>query len=161
MRAELRAVGPDAASLELGLPYLDAVCQETRRLHPAVPIGLRRLTAPFALRDVELAAGDTMGVAVSLLHSDPVVWPDPELFRPARFIERKYRPFEFAPFGGGHRRCVGASLADDELRIALATILVRLRLRLPPRYARGRVPPSVPHNIATGPYRSIPFDVIA
>lgn len=162
LRAELRAVGPDAAPLELaGLPYLDAVCQETLRLHPPVPIVLRKLTAPFALRGVELAAGDIMGVAVPLLHSDPAVWTDPELFRPERFIERKYRPFEFAPFGGGHRRCVGASLADYELRIVLATMLARLRLRLPPRYTRGRVPPAVPHNIATGPRRSIPFDVIA
>ncbi|MGY4098153.1 cytochrome P450 [Nocardia sp. R16R-3T] len=162
LRAELHAAGPDATALELAkLPFLDAVCQETLRLHPAVPIVLRRLTGPFALRGVELAAGDTMGLAVSLLHSDPAVWTDPELFRPERFIERTYRPHELAPFGGGHRRCVGASLADFELRIVLATILTRLRLRLPPRYARGRAPLSVPHNIATGPHRSIPFDVIA
>ncbi|MEV5836596.1 cytochrome P450 [Nocardia sp. NPDC052112] len=162
LRAELRAAGPEATPLELArLPFLDAVCQETLRLHPAVPIVLRRLTAPFALRGVELAAGDIMGVAVPLLHSDPAVWADPALFRPDRFIERKYRPHEFAPFGGGHRRCVGASLADYELRVVLATILARLRLRLPPRYARGRAPLSVPHNIATGPHRSIPFEVIA
>ncbi|WP_433523685.1 cytochrome P450 [Nocardia pseudovaccinii] len=162
LRAELDAAGPDASPLELaGLPFLDAVCQETLRLHPAVPIVLRRLTAPFALRGVELAAGDTMGIALPLLHSDPAVWTDPQLFRPERFIERKYRPYEFAPFGGGHRRCVGASLADYELRLVLATILGRRRLRLPPRYARGRVPLSVPHNIATGPHRSIPFDVVS
>ncbi|WP_433757850.1 cytochrome P450 [Nocardia sp. CA-135398] len=162
LRAELRATGPDAAPLELaGLPYLDAVCQETLRLHPTVPIVLRRMTAPFTLRGVELAAGDTVGIALPLLHSDPAVWTDPELFRPERFIERKYRPHEFAPFGGGHRRCIGASLADFELRIVLATILTRLRLRLPPRYARGRAPLSVPHNIATGPRRSIPFDVVS
>ncbi|MFI6363082.1 cytochrome P450 [Nocardia sp. NPDC050630] len=162
LRAELHAAGPDASPLELaGLPFLDAVCQETLRLHPAVPIVLRRLTAPFTLRGVELAAGDTMGVALPLLHSDPAVWTDPELFEPQRFLERKYRPYEFASFGGGHRRCVGASLADYELRVVLATILGRRELRLPPRYARGRTPLSVPHNIATGPRRSIPFDVIS
>ncbi|MEU0500281.1 cytochrome P450 [Nocardia sp. NPDC005998] len=162
LRAELRAAGPDATPLELaGLPYLDAVCQETLRLHPAVPIVLRRLTAPFTLRGVALAAGETIGVAVPLLHSDPAVWSDPEQFRPERFLDRKYRPFEFAPFGGGHRRCVGASLADYELRIVLATVLGRVRLRLTPRYARGRAPLSVPHNIATGPHRSIPFEVVA
>ncbi|WP_433197021.1 cytochrome P450 [Nocardia sp. CA-107356] len=162
LHAELRAAGPDATPLEIaGLPYLDAVCQETLRLHPAVPIVLRRLTAPFTLRGVALAAGETMGVAVPLLHSDPAVWSDPGLFRPQRFIEHKYRPFEFAPFGGGHRRCVGTSLADYELRIVLATVLGRVRLRLTPRYARGRAPLSVPHNIATGPHRSIPFDVVA
>ncbi|WP_378735216.1 cytochrome P450 [Nocardia brasiliensis] len=162
LRAELRAAGPAAGPVELaGLPFLDAVCQETLRLHPAVPIVVRRLTAPFTLRGVALAAGDTMGIAVPLLHSDPQVWADPRQFRPERFIERKYRPFEFAPFGGGHRRCVGASLADYELRIALATIVSRVRLRLAPKYANGRAPISVPHNIATGPHRPIPFDVVS
>ncbi|MFC9438344.1 cytochrome P450 [Nocardia sp. NPDC057030] len=160
LRAELRAAGPEVSPVELArLPYLDAVCQETLRLHPAVPIVVRRLTAPYPLRGVPLAAGDTMGVAVPLLHSDPQVWPDPRRFRPERFLERKYGPFEFAPFGGGHRRCVGAALADYELRIALATIVRRVRLRLPARYAHGRAPISVPHNIATGPHRSIPFVV--
>ncbi|MFI7004074.1 cytochrome P450 [Nocardia sp. NPDC050175] len=160
LRAELRAAGPEAGPVELArLPYLDAVCQETLRLHPAVPIVVRRLTAPYTLRGVELAAGDTMGVAVPLLHSDPQVWPDAQRFQPERFLDRKYGPFEFAPFGGGHRRCVGASLADYELRIALATIVTRVRLRLAPRYANGRAPMSVPHNIATGPHRPIPFVV--
>ncbi|WP_406234815.1 cytochrome P450 [Nocardia sp. NBC_01009] len=162
LRAEIQAAGPEATPLELaGLPYLDAVCQETLRLHPTVPIVLRRVTAPFSLLGVPLAAGDTMGIAVPLLHSEPRVWAEPEQFRPERFLERRYGPFEFAPFGGGHRRCIGASLADYELRIVLATILGRVRLRLAPRYARGRAPLSVPHNIATGPRRSIPFEVVA
>ncbi|PXX65668.1 cytochrome P450 [Nocardia tenerifensis] len=162
LRAELRAAGPEADPAELArLPYLDAVCHETLRLHPAVPIVLRRLTTPYPVRGVALAAGDTMGVAVPLLHTDPRVWPQPERFRPERFLERRYGPFEFAPFGGGHRRCVGAALADYELRIALATIVNRVRLRLPPRYANGRAPMSVPHNIATGPHRPIPFDVVS
>ncbi|MFG1790716.1 cytochrome P450 [Nocardia sp. NPDC049149] len=162
LRIELRGAGLDADPLDLArLPYLDAVCQETLRLHPPVPIVLRRLTEPFVLRGVELAAGDTMGIAVPLLHSDPQVWSQAQRFQPERFVGRKYRPFEFAPFGGGHRRCVGASLADYELRISLATILSRVRLRLTPRYANGRTPIAVPHNIATGPHHSIPFDVVS
>ncbi|MEU2103280.1 cytochrome P450 [Nocardia sp. NPDC019255] len=162
LRRELRDASRDAGPAELAaLPYLDAVCQETLRLHPPVPIVLRRLTEPFTLRGVGLAPGDTVGIAVPLLHSDPEVWTDPGRFDPGRFVERRYRPFEFAPFGGGHRRCVGAALADYELRIALATILARVRLRLTPRYARGPVPLSVPHNIASGPHRPISFDVIS
>ncbi|WP_051021478.1 cytochrome P450 [Nocardia araoensis] len=162
LRRELCDAGQEADPAELAaLPYLDAVCLETLRLHPPVPIILRRLTEPFALRGVALAPGRTMGIAVPLLHSDPEVWTDPGRFDPARFTQRRYRPFEFAPFGGGHRRCVGAALADYELRIALATILSRVRLRLTPRYARGSVPLSVPHNIATGPHRPISFDVVS
>ncbi|MBF6213644.1 cytochrome P450 [Nocardia puris] len=159
IRDELATAGSEAADL-VGLPYLDAACQETLRLHPPVPIVLRRVTEPFTLRGAALAAGDTMGIAVPLLHSDPAVWPDADRFRPERFLERRYSPFEFAPFGGGHRRCVGATLAEYELRIVAATLLTHVRLRLPDRWARGRPPRAVPHNIAAGPRRAIPFDVI-
>ncbi|WP_232542350.1 cytochrome P450 [Nocardia bovistercoris] len=161
VRAEVRAAGDDDPATLAALPYLEAVCQETLRLHPPVPIVLRGLTGPLEVRGVELDAGDTVGIAVPLLHSDPEVWTDPHLFRPERFLERRYGPFEFAPYGGGHRRCVGATLADYELRIVLGTILNRVRLVLTPRYARGPMPLSVPHNIATGPLRAIPFDVVA
>ncbi|MGF6881920.1 cytochrome P450 [Nocardia sp. GAS34] len=162
LRAELAQVDPATAPHDLvRLPYLDAVCQETLRLHPPVPIVLRRLTGPYTLRGVELGAGDTMGIAVPLLHSDPEVWSDPARFAPERFLERRYGPFEFAPYGGGHRRCVGASLADYELRIVLATVIARTELALTPAYARGPMPLSVPHNIATGPRSGITFKVIS
>ncbi|WP_280468155.1 cytochrome P450 [Nocardia cyriacigeorgica] len=161
LRAELRDAGPDAAPEELlRLPYLDAVCQETLRLHPAVPIVLRRLTASYTLRGAGLAPDDIMGVAVPLLHSDPAVWSEPGRFRPERFLDRRYTPFEFAPFGGGHHRCVGAALADTELRIALAIIIGRTRLRLAPPVDRGRLPRAVPRGIATGPSRRIRFTVL-
>ncbi|WP_225725743.1 MULTISPECIES: cytochrome P450 [unclassified Nocardia] len=165
LRAEVLAAGRGASATELaGLPYLDAVCQETLRLHPPVPIVLRGLTESFTLRGVPLAPGDIMGVAVPLLHSDPEIWDEPEQFRPERFLDRgekgKYSMFEFAPFGGGHRRCVGATLAEYELRIALATIVSRVELRLTTRYADGSAPLPVPHNIATGPRRPIPFEVV-
>jgi cytochrome P450 len=162
LRAELAAAGPEAEPGELArLPYLDAVCQETLRLHPPVPIVLRRLAGPLALRGVELAAGDTMGITVSLLHTDPAAWSAPDEFRPERFLDHRYSPFEFAPYGGGHRRCIGAALADYELRIVLATLLARVELALTPRYARGRIPRSVPRNIATGPHAGITFGVLS
>ncbi|MBF6086027.1 cytochrome P450 [Nocardia cyriacigeorgica] len=161
LRDELRDAGPEASPEELlRLPYLDAVCQETLRLHPAVPIVLRRLTAPYTLRGAALAPDDIMGVAIPLLHSDPAVWSEPDRFRPERFLDRRYTPFEFAPFGGGHRRCVGAALADIELRIALAIIVGRTRLRLAPAVDRGRLPRALPRGIATGPSRRIRFTVL-
>ncbi|MEC3958088.1 cytochrome P450 [Nocardia sp. CDC153] len=157
---ELSSAGTDPDPAELvKLPYLDAVCQETLRLHPPVPIVLRRLTGDFTLCGVALRAGDTMGISTHLLHTDPEVWSDPHRFAPERFLERRYGPFEFAPFGGGHRRCVGAALADYELRIVLATVLTSVRLRLSPRFARGPAPLSVPHTITVGPRTAITFDV--
>ncbi|WP_245713506.1 cytochrome P450 [Nocardia vaccinii] len=162
LRTELAGLDRDGDPAELArLPYLDAVCQETLRLHPPVPIVLRRLTEPFTLRGVAMDTGDTMGIAVPLLHSDPGVWPDAERFRPERFLQRRYGPAEFAPYGGGHRRCLGSTLADYELRIVLATVLMRTELALTHRYSRGRIPMSVPHNIATGPRAGITFDVVS
>lgn len=159
LRAELDTAGDLEPEDLARLPYLDAVCRETLRLHPPVPIVLRRLTGPYRLRGVDLDAGDTMGVALPLLHSDPDCWENPARFLPERFLDHRYSPFEFAPYGGGHRRCLGAGLADFELRIALATIVARVELSLPPRYRHGRIPRSVPHNIATGPHRGIRFVV--
>lgn len=154
--AELPAAGDDPAE-QARLPLLDAVCQETLRLHPPVPIVLRTVTEPLRWRGVDVAAGATIGLAVGVLHSQPSTWPAPRLFHPDRFLDRKVGPFEFAPFGGGHRRCIGATLADHELRIVLATLLTEVRLTLEPALALGRRPRTVPRNIATAPDRAIHF----
>ncbi|MFD3705889.1 cytochrome P450 [Nocardia sp. NPDC058658] len=154
--AELPTAGDDPAE-QARLPLLDAVCQETLRLHPPVPIVLRTVTEPLRWRGVDVAAGDTIGLAVGVLHSQPSTWPAPQLFHPDRFLERKVTPFEFAPFGGGHRRCIGATLADYELRIVLATLLTEVRLTLDPALALGRRPRTVPRNLATAPDRAIHF----
>ncbi|WP_054373759.1 cytochrome P450 [Rhodococcus rhodochrous] len=159
--AEVRNLGSTATPEQLArLPYLTAVCNETLRLHPPVPIVLRRLTGPLHVRGVPVAPGATVGIALPLLHSHPGVWERPDRFDPGRFVGRRYSPFEFAPFGGAHRRCIGSALADYEMPIVLATILSRVRLALPERDRRRRPPVSVPHNIATGPRRPIMLDVL-
>ncbi|MFD4458399.1 cytochrome P450 [Nocardia sp. NPDC058480] len=154
--AELPTAGDDPAE-QARLPLLDAVCQETLRLHPPVPIVLRTLTEPLRWRGVDVAAGATIGLAVGVLHRQPATWPAPHLFHPDRFLDRTVTPFEFAPFGGGHRRCIGSTLADHELRIVLATLLTEVRLTLEPALALGRRPRTVPRNIATAPDRAIHF----
>ncbi|MBO0856734.1 MAG: cytochrome P450, partial [Nocardia sp.] len=158
LRDEIDGAGTDPDELA-ALPYLTAVCRETLRLHPPLPIVLRRLTGEYRLSGVELAAGDTIGIAVPLLHSDPTIWQDPKCFRPERFLERRYRPFEYMPFGGGHRRCLGAALAEYELRITLATMVGHTELALSRYHRHGPIPRSVPHNIATGPRRGLRFTV--
>ncbi|MFF0541398.1 cytochrome P450 [Nocardia thailandica] len=137
------------------LPFLDGVCLETLRLHPPVPIVLRRLREPWTWRGLALPAGTTLGLAVPLLHGDPATFEQPRVFDPDRFATRRFSPFEYAPFGGGHRRCVGAALADYELRIVLATLLAGPRWALHPATARGGGPRAVPRNLATGPNRAI------
>jgi cytochrome P450 len=89
------------------LPYLSAVVSETLRMHPAVPIVLRRLEEPRTIASVERKPGDVIGIAVPALHFNPRLWPDPDEFRPERFLEHHPPQFGYLPFGGGYRRCIG------------------------------------------------------
>ncbi|MBJ8344204.1 cytochrome P450 [Antrihabitans sp. YC2-6] len=137
------------------LPYLSAVCQETLRMHPTVSIVLRRLNQALTIRGVARSAGDVVGIAVPALHFDPTVWSAPERFDPDRFLVRKPTPFEYTPFGGGHRRCVGAAFANYELAVVLGTIIRTADLELPDSERRRKPPRAVPHGIAALPHREI------
>ncbi|MFH5209150.1 cytochrome P450 [Antrihabitans sp. NCIMB 15449] len=137
------------------LPYLNAICQETLRMHPTVSIVLRRLNGPLTIRGVQRSEGDVVGVAVPALHFDPKVFPEPDTFDPDRFLLRKPTPFEFTPFGGGHRRCVGAAFANFELAVVLATIVKGAELEMSAAERRRGQPRSVPRGIAVLPSREI------
>ena len=143
------------------LPYLGAVIQETLRMHPTVPVVLRRLTGPLTVAGVRRSAGDVVGIALPALHFNPDVWKDPDSFDPDRFLERKPSKFEYAPFGGGYRRCIGATFAQHELAVTIGTILNTVELRAPARERRKKPPRAVPQGIATKLSREILLDVIA
>lgn len=103
------------------LPYLNAVWKEAMRIYPILPDVLRQLNAPMELGPYKLDAGKVVGVSIIAVHRDPEIFPDPMAFTPERFLERTYKPWEFMPFGGGHRRCLGAAFASYEMAIVLAT----------------------------------------
>jgi cytochrome P450 family 135 len=110
--------------------YLDAVVQETLRIRPVIPAVLRQLQAPVELGGWQLPAGVTVMPAITLMHSDPTLFPAPESFRPERFLEdTAASTYTWIPFGGGRRRCLGAAFANLEMRVALRTILGRTTLR--------------------------------
>ncbi len=141
------------------LPYLSAVISETLRMHPAVPIVLRKLSEPRTVIGLDLQAGDIVGIAVPALHFNPTIWRDPDRFNPDRFLEHTPTPFEYVPFGGGYRRCPGAAFAHNELAITIGTVMRDVTLRVP-RSERGRKPPrAVPRGIATVPHREITLEV--
>jgi len=125
----LPALDPEAIA---GLPYLDAVCSEALRLNPVAPLIGRKLLQRLPLQGYELPPATSIGVSILLVHRRPEIFPEPERFRPERFLERTYTPFEYLPFGGGTRRCIGAAFATYELKLALATILHEQKLRLLP-----------------------------
>ena len=124
LRAELAALGPDSdPGSVVKLPYLSAVCSETLRLHTILAEVARVITAPLQLSEYTIPPGASVIISIMAIHHDPALYPDPDEFIPERFIERTYSMFEFLPFGGGHRRCLGAALSDYEFRIALAEIV--------------------------------------
>ncbi|MEW5855253.1 MAG: cytochrome P450 [Myxococcota bacterium] len=149
LRTELDAVGAGATPAELaGLPYLEAVVQETLRRYPLAPApSPRRLLRPLNLGGYELPAGIGVAAGIGIVHFNEKVYPEPLRFRPERFLERQYSPFEFIPFGGGARRCLGASMATHEMKLVIVTLLRRFRLRL----ASTRVDPGAVRAANVGP----------
>jgi cytochrome P450 family 110 len=131
LRADIDALGDDPEPDAIAkLPYLDAVCNETLRLHPIVPDVPRMLARPLELAGYQLAPPLGVAVATTLVHRREDLYPEPAKFRPERFLERRFGPFEFTPFGGGHRRCIGAAFATYELKLVLATFLRHTHLEL-------------------------------
>lgn len=129
--AELRGAGSEAdPAAVVQLPYLHAVCSETLRLNPVAPLIGRTLRADLTVKGHALPAGRAVGISIVGLHRRPDLYPDPERFRPDRFLERDFGPFEYLPFGGGSRRCFGASFALYEMKLVLATVLRAHALKL-------------------------------
>jgi cytochrome P450 len=128
---ELAPLGPDADPVAWArLPYLDAVVKETVRLWPVVTDINRVLAKPMQLGKYELPAGTNIAASSAILHYEPDLYPDPEAFRPERFLDRRFGPHEYLPFGGGERMCPGSHLSVYELKIILATLLTRNRYSL-------------------------------
>ena len=148
VQAELRAVGrlPSPDDL-VQLPYLRAVCTEALRLYPVVGAITRRLRQPMSLRGYLVPAGIAVGAALPLIHLDPAHYPEPQCFRPERFLEHTYTPYEYLPFGGGARRCVGAAFAVAEMKIVLGSLLAQHRFGL----AEDAPVTPVPRTFTIGP----------
>lgn len=135
------AHGKTAAADLLELEYLDATIKEVLRQRPSVPMIGRRLTRPMVLRDHEIPAGAMVSPSIYLTHRRPDLYPEPEVFRPERFLGKKTEPYTYFPFGGGPRRCLGAAFALQEMKVVLGTVLHSRRLRLvkpPPLRASPR-----------------------
>lgn len=116
------------------LPYLTAVCNETLRLYPVAVLTVpREVKEPVELMGYPLEPGMRLYGCIYLTHQRPELYPEPKLFKPERFLERTFSPYEFLPFGGGARRCIGEALASFEMKLVIATMLSRYRLALAER----------------------------
>jgi cytochrome P450 len=121
--AEASAAGDPA-----GDEYLDAIAKETLRIRPVVFDVGRLLKAPVDVAGYHLPAGVMVAPGIGLVHASPAQYPNPETFDPDRMIGATLGPTTWLPFGGGNRRCLGATFAMAEMRIVLREVLRRVEL---------------------------------
>ncbi|OUL19622.1 cytochrome P450 [Nostoc sp. RF31YmG] len=122
---ELDTLGdnPDPMSI-FRLPYLTAVCNETLRIYPVAMLTFARVVQePVELLGYLLEPETTVVGCMYLVHQRKDLYPEPKQFKPERFLERQFSAYEFIPFGGGSRRCIGEALAQFEMKLVLAKIL--------------------------------------
>jgi cytochrome P450 len=111
--------------------YMTAVVNETLRVRPVVPLVVRILTDRMQVAGYELPAGTRVVPSIYLTNRNPRIYDDPAEFRPERFLEASPETFSWIPFGGGIRRCIGASFAMLEMKLILRTVLSELQPQLP------------------------------
>jgi cytochrome P450 family 110 len=129
---ELASLGssPDPTAVAR-LPYLTAVCQESLRIYPVAIITFPRVVRePVELMGYNLQPGQIVAGCIYLTHQREDLYPNPKQFKPERFLERQFSPYEFMPFGGGVRRCIGEALAQFEMKLVVATAVSQYQLAL-------------------------------
>src|SRR5262249_7165851 len=133
--ARVTGGGPPEAGQLASLEYLEATIRESLRLRPVAPFVVRKAVRPFAVGGRQYPAGVLLCPCSSLVHRRAELYPQPGRFRPERFLERRFGPHEWFPFGGGNRVCLGMPFALYEMKVLLATVLSQVR---PGRLAGAR-----------------------
>jgi cytochrome P450 len=105
---------------------IEATITEAMRVRPVIPMTGRRVAVPWRLGDYGIPGDTAVGISMLLLHHREDLYPEPFAFRPERWIGNKPGTYEWVPFGGGTRRCLGAALAMAEMRVVLKTMVRRL-----------------------------------
>jgi cytochrome P450 len=105
------------------------VIKETLRLRPVIALVLRKLMEPTEIGGRLLPAGVSVAPSIYLVHRRPEIYPEPERFRPERFLEQPAGTYTWIPFGGGVRRCLGGAFAEFEMSVVLRELVARRKLR--------------------------------
>lgn len=125
VQAEIESLGNEPDSAAIGrLPYLNAFCQETLRIYPITFVTPPRFTTqPIQVGPYAFPEGTYLLPSIYLVHRREDLYPNADQFRPERFLERQYSPYEYFPFGGSNRRCIGAVFALFEMKLVIAYLL--------------------------------------
>lgn len=146
---------PDPNAI-LRLPYLNAVCSETLRIYPVATSALNRLVkSPLEIGGYTFEPGTLLVPSIYLTHHREDLYPQPKQFKPERFLERQFTPYEYLPFGGGNRRCIGMAFALFEMKLVLATILSDWQMEL----ADSKPVQAVRHGLLFVPAGGVPMVV--
>ena len=130
------------------LPYLNAVCSETLRIYPVGMLTFPRVTtSTVEVTGYSLEPGTVVVGSIYLTHRREEIYPNPDEFRPERFLERRFSSFEYLPFGGGTRRCIGMAFAQFEMKLVIKRILSSFELAL----NNGRFVRPVRRGLTAGP----------
>ncbi|MBW4666584.1 MAG: cytochrome P450 [Cyanomargarita calcarea GSE-NOS-MK-12-04C] len=130
--AELNGMGenPDIPTI-LALPYLNAVCNEVLRIYPTQLFSFPRIVeSPVEIMGYKLSPGTIVIVNIYSTHQREDLYPETKQFQPERFLKQQFSNYEFLPFGGGSRACIGGAFALFTMKLVLATILLRYQLNL-------------------------------
>jgi len=132
LQQEFNSLGENPQPMKIAqLPYLTAVCYETLRMYPVLPGLFPRISkSAINIGGYQFDAHTTFMLSIYLLHYREDLYPNPQEFKPERFLERQYSASEYIPFGGGSRRCLGYALALLEMKLVLATVLSNYQLAL-------------------------------
>ena len=159
LMAEIATIGTERDPLTISrLPYLNAVCSETLRIYPVGMLTFPRITRePVSVQGYDLPADTVVVGCIYLTHHRDDLYPEPDLFKPERFLERQFSPYEYLPFGGGSRRCIGMALAQLEMKLVIVEILSHCQLELTSKL------PAVParRGVTLGPKGGIEAQVVS
>lgn len=147
LKEELRA--GDLQDVVQHSKLLRGICNESLRLNPIVPDLVRTVKKPISFVDREIPGGANVALVSCLVHYDPEIFERPNVFNPDRWEDRTYKPHEFFPFGGGVRRCIGATLATLEMKVVVATWVKHFEFSLPP--GTPEVEPVHRRSVVMGP----------
>jgi cytochrome P450 family 110 len=159
LMAEIATLGTERDAVTISrLPYLNAVCSETLRIYPVGLLTFPRLALePVSLQGYDIPADTVVVGCIYLTHHREDLYPEPHLFKPERFLERQFSPYEYLPFGGGSRRCIGMALAQLEMKLVLVEIMSHCQLELKSKL------PAIParRGVTLGPKGGIDAKVVA
>lgn len=132
LTAEIKKLGEFPSPQDIvKLPYLNAVCQETLRLYPIALISQPRVVQEtVTINQISFSPETILVPCIYLAHHREETFPNSKMFQPERFLQNQFTNYQYFPFGGGSRSCIGATFSLYEMKLIFGTIFANVSLQL-------------------------------